>query len=57
VNVNVTLKQNDDGNRSIPKYITIFFISRGGVYPPGAAFAKTSLVERLQKNGVSFTVV
>lgn len=29
----------------------------GGVFPPGAAFAKTSLVEELNKNGVTFEVV
>jgi len=30
---------------------------RGGVYPPGAAFAKTSLIEELNKHGVTFEVV
>ncbi|KAG8238949.1 hypothetical protein J437_LFUL018699 [Ladona fulva] len=30
---------------------------KGGVYPPGAAFAKTSLVERLMKNGMTFEVI
>ncbi|XP_063242400.1 saccharopine dehydrogenase-like oxidoreductase [Bacillus rossius redtenbacheri] len=29
---------------------------RGGVYPPGAAFANTSLVEELDKHGVTFQV-
>ncbi|XP_071447287.1 saccharopine dehydrogenase-like oxidoreductase [Hetaerina americana] len=29
---------------------------KGGVYPPGAAFAKTSLVERLCKHGMNFEV-
>ncbi|CAG0914768.1 unnamed protein product [Notodromas monacha] len=29
--------------------------SQGGVYPPGAAFAKTSIIQNLQKNGVTFT--
>ncbi|KAI9565541.1 hypothetical protein GHT06_009333 [Daphnia sinensis] len=28
--------------------------SEGGVYPPGAAFAKTSLINRLIKNGINF---
>jgi hypothetical protein len=27
---------------------------RGGVYPPGAAFAKTSLIEELDKHGMKF---
>ncbi|KAM9860847.1 saccharopine dehydrogenase-like oxidoreductase [Aulostomus maculatus] len=30
---------------------------RGGVYPPGAAFAKTTLIERLNKHGIQFSVV
>ncbi|KAL2098569.1 hypothetical protein ACEWY4_005049 [Coilia grayii] len=30
---------------------------KGGVYSPGAAFAKTSLVERLDKHGIKFSVV
>ena len=30
---------------------------RGGVYPPGAAFAKTSLIEELNKHGLTFEVV
>ncbi|XP_044744610.1 saccharopine dehydrogenase-like oxidoreductase [Coccinella septempunctata] len=30
---------------------------RGGVYPPGAAFAKTSLMEELNENGVTFEVL
>lgn len=29
----------------------------GGVYPPGAAYAKTSLIEQLCKNGFTFEVV
>lgn len=29
----------------------------GGVYPPGAAFAKTSLLEELDKHGLKFEVV
>ncbi|KAH0808244.1 hypothetical protein GEV33_014541 [Tenebrio molitor] len=29
----------------------------GGVYPPGFAFAKTSLVEQLNENGVTFEIV
>ncbi|XP_012695451.2 saccharopine dehydrogenase a, tandem duplicate 1 [Clupea harengus] len=29
----------------------------GGVYSPGAAFAKTSLIERLDKHGIKFSVV
>lgn len=31
--------------------------NNGGVYPPGAAFAHTSLIEELDKNGVKFEVV
>ncbi|XP_076011677.1 saccharopine dehydrogenase-like oxidoreductase [Genypterus blacodes] len=31
--------------------------SKGGVYSPGAAFAKTTLIERLQKHGIQFSVV
>ncbi|KAG2468492.1 SCPDL oxidoreductase, partial [Polypterus senegalus] len=34
---------------SIPK--------KGGVYTPGAAFYKTSLIERLNKHGVQFSVI
>jgi len=30
--------------------------SKGGVYPPGSAFAKTTIVDRLNKFGVTFTV-
>lgn len=30
---------------------------KGGVYSPGAAFAKTTLIERLNKHGVQFSVV
>jgi hypothetical protein len=29
----------------------------GGVYPPGFAFAETSLVEQLNENGVTFEIV
>ena len=29
---------------------------RGGVYPPGAAFARTSLIERLRARGIHFEV-
>jgi len=29
----------------------------GGVLTPGAAFAETSLLERLQRRGMQFTVV
>lgn len=29
----------------------------GGVYPPGATFAETSLIEQLDENGVTFKVV
>lgn len=32
-------------------------IFRGGVYPPGAAFSKTSLIDQLNKNGLSFEVI
>jgi len=31
--------------------------SKGGVYPPGAAFANTSLIHRLNENGVTFEEV
>lgn len=31
--------------------------SKGGVYPPAAAFAKTSLIDQLDKNGVKFEVI
>lgn len=31
--------------------------NKGGVYSPGAAFAKTSLVEQLTKHGMSFEVI
>ncbi|XP_069463931.1 saccharopine dehydrogenase-like oxidoreductase [Ambystoma mexicanum] len=31
--------------------------NRGGVYTPGAAFSKTTLIERLNKNGIHFTVI
>ncbi|KAK7792581.1 hypothetical protein R5R35_008674 [Gryllus longicercus] len=31
--------------------------SRGGVYPPGAAFAKTSLIQQLIERGVKFEVL
>lgn len=30
--------------------------SKGGVYPPGSAFAKTTIVDRLNQFGVTFTV-
>ncbi|CAN9506939.1 unnamed protein product [Ophioblennius macclurei] len=30
---------------------------KGGVYSPGAAFARTTLIERLNKHGVQFSVV
>ena len=32
----------------------LFF--KGGVYPSGAAFAKTSLINELNKHGIKFTV-
>lgn len=31
--------------------------SRGGVYSPGAAFAKTSIISELHKNGLTFDVI
>ncbi|CAG0886071.1 unnamed protein product [Darwinula stevensoni] len=31
--------------------------SKGGVYSPGAAFAKTSLIDRLNKRGIKFSIV
>jgi len=30
---------------------------RGGVYPPGAAFAKTTLVKQLNENGLTFEIL
>ncbi|KDR12595.1 saccharopine dehydrogenase-like oxidoreductase [Zootermopsis nevadensis] len=30
---------------------------RGGVYPPGAAFAKTTLIEELDKHGLKFEIL
>ncbi|XP_069549858.1 saccharopine dehydrogenase-like oxidoreductase [Brachyistius frenatus] len=30
---------------------------RGGVYTPGAAFAKTTLIDRLHKHGIQFSVI
>ncbi|KAK5611843.1 hypothetical protein CRENBAI_008680 [Crenichthys baileyi] len=30
---------------------------RGGVYTPGAAFAKTTLIDRLNKHGIQFSVI
>jgi len=30
---------------------------RGGVYTPGAAFARTSLLEELDKHGANFEVL
>lgn len=30
---------------------------KGGVFPPGAAFAKTSLISELNKNGLTFEVI
>ncbi|XP_067901513.1 saccharopine dehydrogenase a, tandem duplicate 1 isoform X2 [Heterodontus francisci] len=31
--------------------------NQGGVYSPGAAFSKTTLIERLNKHGIEFTVI
>ncbi|KAF7662103.1 hypothetical protein LDENG_00246290 [Lucifuga dentata] len=31
--------------------------NKGGVYTPGAAFAKTTLIDRLNKHGIQFSVV
>ncbi|XP_012280776.1 saccharopine dehydrogenase-like oxidoreductase [Orussus abietinus] len=31
--------------------------NNGGVFPPGAAFSKTSLIEELNKNGLKFEVI
>ena len=39
------------------KLHTNFYFIRGGVFSPGAAFAKTSLIERLDKGGIKFSVV
>lgn len=36
---------------------TLPFTSRGGVYTPGAAFAKTTLIDRLKKHGIQFSVI
>lgn len=35
----------------------LVIFSRGGVYTPGAAFAKTTLINRLNKHGIQFSVV
>ena len=37
----------------------LFFLScsRGGVYTPGAAFAKTTLIDRLNTYGIQFSVI
>ena len=32
-------------------------VHRGGVLTPGAAFAGTTLIDRLKKHGVNFSVV
>lgn len=32
-------------------------VFRGGVFSPGAAFAKTSLVKQLNENGVNFEIL
>lgn len=37
------------------EYFYLIF-SRGGVYSPGAAFAKTTLIDRLNKHGIKFSV-
>lgn len=34
-----------------------FIFLRGGVLPPGYAFAKTNMIEKLCKNGFTFEVV
>jgi len=31
--------------------------NRGGVYPPGAAFANTTIIDQLQENGLKFEIV
>ncbi|XP_003969518.1 saccharopine dehydrogenase-like oxidoreductase [Takifugu rubripes] len=31
--------------------------NKGGVYTPGAAFAKTTLIDRLKKHGIQFSVI
>lgn len=31
--------------------------NKGGVYPPGAAYAKTSLIEQLNRNGITFELI
>lgn len=37
--------------------ISIILIFSGGVFPPGAAYYKTNLIEELCKNGFKFEVM
>lgn len=37
--------------------LKINYFLRGGVLPPGAAFAKTSMIEQLNNNGVKFEII
>jgi hypothetical protein len=49
--------QNAGVDESYSFLLAVFFFfhgSRGGVYPPGAAFEKTSIIDGLQKRGVKF---
>ncbi|MCJ8737267.1 hypothetical protein PDJAM_G00021890 [Pangasius djambal] len=41
----------------LPVMTKILMENKGGVYTPGAAFAKTSLIERLDKHGIRFSVL
>lgn len=40
-------------------FFTVCFTGfhRGGVYTPGATFAKTTLIDRLNKHGIQFSVL
>jgi len=35
----------------------ILILNSGGVLTPGVTFAKTSLIERLQKHGLTFDII
>lgn len=37
--------------------LCVVLFRSGGVYPPGAAFAKTSLIPELHKHGLTFELV
>jgi len=37
--------------------LVVCYCYRGGVYAPGAAFAKTTLIERLTRRGITFEIL